>query len=83
MITDWKVLAPKRADWERFTAEFEAAGLPRPTWLNGVPNFGRELTAKDDGLVRAIAAGTTPTKAKKALADDPGPVHQKKGKKHK
>lgn len=34
---DWKVVAPKRADWERLSAECEKRGLPRPSWVNGTP----------------------------------------------
>jgi len=52
---DWQKIAPQRADWERLTAEFLAAGLPSPCWVNGVPNFGRKLSAEEVGLVEAVA----------------------------
>ena len=34
---DWKVKAPKRADWMRLNALCEKKGIPKPCWVNGIP----------------------------------------------
>lgn len=51
---DWKVLAPKRDDWMRLSAECEKMGIPRPTWLNGIPT-GLSLDEMD--RLESIAQG--------------------------
>ena len=51
---DWKMLAPKRADWERLSAAFKADGLPHCRWLNGIPEFDGKV---DMARVQEIVEG--------------------------
>lgn len=57
---DWKEIAPKRADWERLSAECEKRGIPRPSWVNGIPTG---LTADEMITLEAVALGKAPPEA--------------------